>query len=802
MQIADRIAALEERTRALEAHVGLAPTPPRRATVAREPRAAAPPPPPRPVAPRPTPRPVALPAPRPVAPPAPPRPVAPPAPPVAPPAPPRRKLRDFDDLEDALGGRVLAWVGGLAVALGVIFLLAIGVSRGWIGEVERTLLAGLVSGGLLVAGIRAHGRRGRTDAAKAAAAAGIVGLFATALVAGSVYDLVPALLAIAAAIAVGATATALAVRWAAPGIAALGILGALASPIVLDGMHSSSAVAMLFVATASATAVVIWQRWTWLGFATYAIATPQWLQYLGHIDADAIVLAVLVGFGALTAAAAVGFEVRSRAKAISVGSIFLLSLNALVLSLAGVMRLDHADLWLVFLTLAHVAVGLGGRRTTRISPDLAMAALVLGVMLADVAAARILDGLPLVLTWAAGGALFAGLTRRAVPGLDRHAALVGLGGHMALALTSAVLVAPAGSVAGQIGLIAVAATSLISGRLAEEGRTGLRMVLDAIALALVAYTTVIGLDDLQLTLALAGETFGLVMIARRHSKDPIAIGGAVAFAAFTTLHAVTVLAPPDAFNYGLDQPLAAAAGLGAAAVAVALLGLIDPVWQPLTRGAAALLVLYATAVELDGLALTLGLAVVTVAQIVVASRYRDDAIATGGAIALAALTALDAVTVLAPPDALIYGLADPLAAAAGLGASAVAAALLGVLDRRWAAPAALLVVYGASVELVSAFAGTPQLAQALLSALWAATGVGLLIAGLMRDTVVLRQAALALLAVTVAKVFLYDLASLDSLSRVASFIALGLLLLAGAFAWQRIRPRPLPDLRRMPGSLR
>jgi uncharacterized membrane protein len=193
---------------------------------------------------------------------------------------------------------------------------------------------------------------------------------------------------------------------------------------------------------------------------------------------------------------------------------------------------------------------------------------------------------------------------------------------------------------------------------------------------------------------------------------------------------------------------------------------------------------------------------VTVGQILIARRYRDDVIAVGGAIAFAALTALDVVTVLAPPDALIYGLDQPLAAAAGLGAAAVAAALLGLIERRWAAPAALLVLYGASAELVSAFAGTPQLAQAALSALWAATGVGLLIAGLMRDKVVLRQAALALLAVTVAKVFLYDLASLDSLSRVASFIALGLLLLAGAFAWQRFRPRPLPDLRRMPGSLR
>jgi uncharacterized membrane protein len=71
-----------------------------------------------------------------------------------------------------------------------------------------------------------------------------------------------------------------------------------------------------------------------------------------------------------------------------------------------------------------------------------------------------------------------------------------------------------------------------------------------------------------------------------------------------------------------------------------------------------------------------------------------------------------------------------------------------------------------------------------------------------RDVPVIRQAALALLAITVTKVFAYDLASLDSLARVASLIALGLLLLAGAFAWQRFRPRPLPDLRSMPEALR
>jgi uncharacterized membrane protein len=65
-----------------------------------------------------------------------------------------------------------------------------------------------------------------------------------------------------------------------------------------------------------------------------------------------------------------------------------------------------------------------------------------------------------------------------------------------------------------------------------------------------------------------------------------------------------------------------------------------------------------------------------------------------------------------------------------------------------------------------------------------------------------RLGALALLMVTVGKVFLYDLATLTSVYRVASFVGLGLLLLAGAFAWQRMRPRALPDLRSAPRAVR
>ncbi len=81
----------------------------------------------------------------------------------------------------------------------------------------------------------------------------------------------------------------------------------------------------------------------------------------------------------------------------------------------------------------------------------------------------------------------------------------------------------------------------------------------------------------------------------------------------------------------------------------------------------------------------------------------------------------------------------------------------------------------------------------LLSALWGLVGIAG-IAGLRRDVAPLRNAALTLLLLTVAKVFLYDLSTLTSIYRVVSFFVLGGLLLAGAFAYQRLRPPPLPDL--------
>ena len=93
-----------------------------------------------------------------------------------------------------------------------------------------------------------------------------------------------------------------------------------------------------------------------------------------------------------------------------------------------------------------------------------------------------------------------------------------------------------------------------------------------------------------------------------------------------------------------------------------------------------------------------------------------------------------------------------------------------------------------------------EIGQAWLSAFWAATGLGAVVWGMVRRSPNVRLGGLALLAVAIAKVWTYDLAELEELARALSFVALGLLLLAGAFAYQRFKPSKEEEAKSVRGS--
>ena len=108
----------------------------------------------------------------------------------------------------------------------------------------------------------------------------------------------------------------------------------------------------------------------------------------------------------------------------------------------------------------------------------------------------------------------------------------------------------------------------------------------------------------------------------------------------------------------------------------------------------------------------------------------------------------------------------------------------------------LLTIWALSVQVIDGVyavferAGSPGYAidnvvSLSLSGLWTAYAAILIVLGIVRQERWLRVGGLALLAVPVLKLFLYDSFQLDQGYRVAAFIGLGALLLVGGFLYQR-----------------
>lgn len=90
--------------------------------------------------------------------------------------------------------------------------------------------------------------------------------------------------------------------------------------------------------------------------------------------------------------------------------------------------------------------------------------------------------------------------------------------------------------------------------------------------------------------------------------------------------------------------------------------------------------------------------------------------------------------------------------------------------------------------------GAPEGAEMwIYSAVWALFGAGVFWLGMRRNDPLLRWIGLGLLLLTTLKVFLFDMARLGGVTRVASFVGLGLVLLAIAWAARRFAAAPPPS---------
>ncbi len=195
--------------------------------------------------------------------------------PEAPPPPPPEPKRSLEDLLTARWG---VWAGAVALLMAGIFLIRYAVEQSLLGPGVRCTLGFLLGAALI--GVAEWSRR-RPDMNEqvppALVAGGVAVLFGAAYGTGVLYGLVPPLIGFALLAGVSFAAMMLSLRFGQL-VAAIGVVGAYATPALVDSDNPSLPglfIYLLFV-IAAALAVVRYTAWIWLGWAT-TIAGAGWV---------------------------------------------------------------------------------------------------------------------------------------------------------------------------------------------------------------------------------------------------------------------------------------------------------------------------------------------------------------------------------------------------------------------------------------------------------------------------------------------------------------------------------------------
>jgi uncharacterized membrane protein len=238
------------------------------------------------------------------------------APPAAKPPPPLPKVPEIS-LEMFMGAKLFAWIGGLALFLGVIFFVKHSMEQGWISPALRMAM-GLVTGiGLVVGGVIMHRKPRYITLAQTLCATGIVSLYGVSFAAHSIWHIAPfesSLVTFGFMAVVTAVAFTLAVRLKAQVVAILGLLGGFLTPILCRTGHDNpfglwSYIALLCLGVLAVVKHTKWHHLIPLAAGGTLIMQLGWLskfwnesQY-AYGAATWVPVGVLLGFALLFTAA-------------------------------------------------------------------------------------------------------------------------------------------------------------------------------------------------------------------------------------------------------------------------------------------------------------------------------------------------------------------------------------------------------------------------------------------------------------------------------------------------------------------
>ena len=229
-----------------------------------------------------------------------PPPVPPPVVPIPPPAaavPPIAAAPSTMSLEERLGTQWAVWVGGVALALGGIFLVRYSIEQGLIGPAVRVALGALLAVALIVAGEWARRNERLSGVAglptahipSILTAAGTTIAYADVYAAYALYDfLAPG--AAFVLLGVVALATLAAALLHGPALAGLGLVGAYVTPLLVASGKADywSLYLYLAIVTAAAFALARVRMWRWLAITAVAFSALWTLPGLGVVSVDAL----------------------------------------------------------------------------------------------------------------------------------------------------------------------------------------------------------------------------------------------------------------------------------------------------------------------------------------------------------------------------------------------------------------------------------------------------------------------------------------------------------------------------------
>jgi hypothetical protein len=262
--------------------------------------------------------------------------------------------------EQFMGVKLFAWLGGLALFIGIVLFVKYAIEHNLISPAARTAIGAAVGLGLCLTGLHLRGSERYRVLSHTLCATGVLILYGVSYAGHGFYNLYSQMTAFTAVAAVTVAAFFIAVRMEAQVVSVLGMLGGFLAPLILyTGVDRPlglfTYVALLDMGVLAVVHCRGWHSHTALAAGGTGITTLIWLLKFwtksgyAHGTATLVPLAVLLFFPALFCAAGWWQKSRTARSFETLAASSGLSWMALWLSLSAVLMPTIAERpWLIF----------------------------------------------------------------------------------------------------------------------------------------------------------------------------------------------------------------------------------------------------------------------------------------------------------------------------------------------------------------------------------------------------------------------------------------------------------------------